>query len=89
MSEPIWTRYHMRLCVRGALRNKSFRVLLHDDGTEMNDDEAFHALCDVLKSGKEYVPIGECDNWDDEKGCLGHPPALQRAVDEAMKGEPK
>lgn len=68
-----WTRHHMRLCVRGAIRNQMFGGLQHNDGRPMTRDEAFDALCDCLKAGKEYVPIGECDNWDDEKGCLGHP----------------
>lgn len=73
-----WTRYHMRLCVRGAIRNQMFGGLQHNDGRPMTRDEAFDALCDCLKLGKEYVPIGECDNWDEEKGCLGHP---KRAVE--------
>ncbi len=69
-----WKRVHLRLCVRGAIRNQSFDGLQHNDGRPMTRDEAFHALCDCLKAGKEYVPVGECDNWDDEKEqCLGHP----------------
>jgi hypothetical protein len=69
-----WTKYHMRLDVRGAIRNKSFDGLQHDDGRPMTRDEAFNALCDCLKSGKEFVPVGDCDNWSDSEGCcLGHP----------------
>jgi len=65
--------YHMRLCVRGALRNQMFGGLQHNDGRPMSRDEAFNALCDCLKAGKEYVPVRECDNFDEEKGCQGHP----------------
>lgn len=70
---PKRTTYHLRLCVRGAIRNRMFDGLQHNDGRPMSRDEAFNALCDCLKAGIEYVPVGECDNWDAEKGCLGHP----------------
>lgn len=67
------TTYHFRLSVRGALKNQSFDGLLHNDGRQMTREEAFTTLRDSLKAGHEYIPMGDCDNWDDEKGCLGHP----------------
>jgi hypothetical protein len=46
----------------------------------MTRDEAFEVLCDCLKAGKEYLPIGDCDNWDDDRGCLGYPVSLAEVV---------
>jgi len=78
------TEFHLQLCVRGAIRNRSFTGFQHDDGRPMTRDEALQALCDCLKAGKEYIPLGQCDNWDDEKGCLGHPVEEQDAAKMAV-----
>lgn len=67
------TKYHFRLDVRGAIRNKSFSGFQHNDGRTMSKDEAFDALCELLKAGKDFIPVGNCDNFDERKGCLGHP----------------
>ena len=66
------TKYHMRMSVRGALRNRSFDGLEHDDGRPMSRAEACDTLLELLKQGKEYIPVGDCDNWDGER-CQGHP----------------
>ena len=65
--------YHFRLSVRGALRNRSLDGFSHSDGRPMTRGEVFDSLCDALKAGKEYIPVGECDNWDEKEGqCRGH-----------------
>jgi hypothetical protein len=38
----------------------------------MTAREAFNALCDELVKGRRVLPCGECDNFDFQKGCLGH-----------------
>jgi hypothetical protein len=48
-------KYHLRLDVRGAIRNKSFSGFQHDDGRSMTKDEAFEALCDLLGHMNTYV----------------------------------
>jgi hypothetical protein len=31
-----------------------------------------NALLEELSQGHENMPMGDCDNFDDKKGCLGH-----------------
>ncbi len=66
------TTTHFCVSVRGALRNRNFAGMQHNDGRPMTKDEAFDALCDELAQGHEVVPMGECDNFDFKKGCQGH-----------------
>lgn len=30
-------------------------------------------LCDELAKGRRVLPLGECDNFDYQTGCQGHP----------------
>ena len=63
---------HCCMSVRGALRNRDYTGIMHDDGRPMTKSEAFDALCDELAKGHEVIPMGPCDNFDFKKGCLGH-----------------
>jgi len=63
---------HFCMSVRGALRNRNFGGMNHNDGKPMTEYEAFETLCDELAQGHEVVPMGDCDNFDFKKGCLGH-----------------
>lgn len=72
---------HVSLSVRGALRNGAWRKhadgslvgsCTHDDGRHMTEHEIFTHLCDALASGQEFLPYGECDNFDPKSGCHGH-----------------
>jgi hypothetical protein len=68
---------HLCLDVRGALHNWSDRefkgVFKHDDGRPMTPREAKDALMDEIAKGHKVIPCGPCDNFDFQKGCLGHP----------------
>ena len=69
------TSFHLHVDIRGVLKNQSYRnggFKHHPDGRRMTDLEAFDALCDQLAKGHTILPLGNCDNWDNEKGCLGH-----------------
>lgn len=71
------TTMHMRWDVRGLLRRplsylgkQGFR---HDDGRKATGAEVRDWLLDELAKGHNYIPLGQCDNFDyKEKGCLGH-----------------
>ena len=68
-------KYHLCLPVRAALRwnkNQLDGILTTDDGRPMTIDEVFNTLCDELSKGHEVLPIGDCDNFDWKKGCMGH-----------------
>jgi hypothetical protein len=68
--------YHMYLNVRGALLwpKSKLKGMLVDKttGRYLTPDEARNALMDELSKGHEVIPIGECDNFDFKRGCLGH-----------------
>lgn len=70
---------HMRLDVKGALRNwgkrqlKSFASAFTVDGRQCRTaDEARDALLQCLSEGKLFLPMGECDGFDFKTGCPGH-----------------
>lgn len=66
-------RYHLRLDVRGALRNRSFDCLAHDDGRPMSRSEAKAELESLLARGVEFIPAGDCEGFYPEGHCPGHP----------------
>lgn len=47
--------------------------ITRDDGSRFTADELKQAFVDELAKGHEVIPLGECDNFDYKKGCLGHP----------------
>lgn len=34
--------------------------------------ESYEATMEALRNGPKRYPIGKCDHFDEEKGCLGH-----------------
>lgn len=76
--------YHMRIDVRGAIANlrgwptepSGYR----DHGREITRAEARDGLLDELAKGHDYLPLGECDNFDFKSGCLGHSADVLPAV---------
>lgn len=66
------TTRHMSLNIRGAILNKDYSWFSRDDGTPASLREAESFLLDRLALGERFLPIGECDNFDHQKGCLGH-----------------
>jgi hypothetical protein len=47
-------------------------IFFDDNGNAMTDAEARIALQERLDAGDKYIPSGNCDNFDPQKGCLGH-----------------
>lgn len=73
--EPPYTQTHMRLDIRGVLMNWSdtrMRGVFSDDGRELSPHEAKAMLLDKLANGHEYLPVGDCPDFDPKKGCPGH-----------------
>jgi len=68
--------FHLCLDVRGALHNWNDRqmagVFTRDDGSMMTIREAKDSLMDELVKGHKVIPCSPCDNFDYQKGCLGH-----------------
>jgi len=67
------TKIHMCLSIRGAIRNKMFSGFTDKNGRKLSRNEAENFLFDQLAEGKKVLPIGDCDNFDYQTGCLGHP----------------
>lgn len=66
-------KYHISLSISGAIRNKSFKGFADDKGNPMPPKVAEAHLKIMQYEGKKLMKIVDCDNWDEEKGCLGHP----------------
>ena len=69
--------FHLCVSLRGALMNWSDRewrnCVTDDDGRTLTPMEVKSYFLECLAEGKRVIPIGEkCDNFDFEKGCLGH-----------------
>lgn len=78
---------HMCMDIKGALNlirkrkdnQKSFAD--HDDGRAMTYAELREFLYDALGEGKRVLPMGDCDNFDYQRGCRGHYTCITRDVD--------
>jgi hypothetical protein len=70
------TDYHLCLDLRGALMNWSDRqfkgAFTHDDGRKMTAREAKLALMEEIAKGRKVIPCAPCNNFDYERGCMGH-----------------
>lgn len=72
------TIIHMSMDIIGALRRmenqraKTKSCFFNDDGTQATVGQARIFLYEELSKGRKVLPVGECDNFCYEKGCLGH-----------------
>jgi len=48
-------------------------MLNRDDGSPASDQEVRDYLGDLLAKGWRLIPVGNCSNFDPQKGCQGHP----------------
>lgn len=75
------TSYHLSQSVRGALVNWSEENwrdarswIRRGDGTPFPSAASLKvAFLDHLTKGHEFLPMGDCDNFDFKTGCRGHP----------------
>lgn len=67
---------HMSANINGMLRNykrKKMDGLLEDNGKPLNDREARAYLQECLAKGWRLIPCGDCEGFDYQTGCPGHP----------------
>lgn len=70
------TTIHMCLDIRGALRwpKRMLKGMFRDDdGRELGAEEARERLMDELAKGRRVLPYGDCEGFDYQTGCPGHP----------------
>ena len=68
---------HLCMDVQGFLmhhnRKKDYEKMFRDNsGRILSSDEARHHLLNELAAGHRVIPMTGCDNFDFQKGCLGH-----------------
>lgn len=88
-------KVHLCLDITGFLMNNTRKedyrgMFKHDDGRLMSTDEAKRELLRQLSLGRKVLPLGDCDNFDFQEGCLGHAdesPASFRPADIPKNGE--
>ncbi|HLI94245.1 MAG TPA: hypothetical protein VKU83_11565 [Puia sp.] len=68
-------RRHLSMSVDGALKMKrKLHHLLQDEtGKLLTDKEAREHLRECQARGIKKIMVGDCDNFDPIKGCMGHP----------------
>jgi hypothetical protein len=72
-----YTKHHLALSIEGCLINMKGRNLngfaTDKNGHPVSGKDFRKYLRDSLKKGWKVIPMGECDNFDYQNGCLGHP----------------
>jgi hypothetical protein len=55
-------------------KQKDWKKVLIDEttGKYLLPEESKRQFIKWISEGKKVVPIGECSNFDYQKGCLGH-----------------
>ena len=69
------TKWHVCLDITGGIKNsKSLCGCIETDGVTLNTPKEVRAfLRGQLAMGRRVLPVGECDNFDYQTGCKGHP----------------
>lgn len=69
---------HLCISITGALKNwkpKEWEYLAKSNKKTIEQAKAHFQ--DAKAAGKRVLPMGECDNFDFQKGCLGHENKMQ------------
>lgn len=71
-------KYHMCVSIAGALNRfnpKDWVDVCRDPNMKrfLYPLEVKYRLLDMREKGMKVFPLDGCDNFDDQKGCLGHP----------------
>lgn len=69
------TKWHVCLDIARGIKNaKSLCGCIETDGVTLNTAKEVRAfLRGQLAMGRRVLPVGDCDNFDYQTGCKGHP----------------
>lgn len=70
------TTRHMQWNIRGALKRSDKDldgIMEFEDGTLLSGKQARQYLTECLAKGWRVFPIGNCEGFDYQTGCPGHP----------------
>ena len=68
-------KVHMKMDINGCLMrsdNEIDGIMTDNSGNELSAPEIRKRLKECLGKGWKYIPVGECDNFDYQTGCMGH-----------------
>jgi hypothetical protein len=78
-ADGVKRKFHICQSVTGPLRawtkkdwKKATGYITRNDGTKYSPDELKECFLEELSRGHKVIPIGVCDNFDYEHGCMGH-----------------
>lgn len=65
---------HLSLDIDGGIQNaRLLKGCITVDGRALNTVKEIRAfLCEQKAMGRKVLPMGDCDNFDYQKGCIGH-----------------
>lgn len=69
------TIHHMSLDIAGGIKNaRMLRNCITVDGRLLRTEKEVKTfLREQQALGRRVLPMGDCDNFDYQVGCLGHP----------------
>lgn len=69
------TKCHCRLDISGGIKNaRMWRNCITVDGWLLRTEKEVRAFFREQQAmGRKVLPIGDCDNFDYQTGCMGHP----------------
>lgn len=75
---PMLKKFHSSYNILGMLKSMERKksttksIFQNEKGQFISVGEARNFLYENLSKGRRVMPMGECDNFDYRKGCLGH-----------------
>lgn len=74
MLKKFHSSYNILGMLKSMERKKSTTksIFQNEKGQFISVGEARNFLYENLSKGRRVMPMGECDNFDYRKGCLGH-----------------
>jgi hypothetical protein len=80
------TRIHMCVDIEGVLRrsDRDLSNLFSEDGERRPGKYVRDWLKLQLAQGKRVLPMGECEGFDFQTGCPGHPIEKETASDASL-----
>ena len=73
MTQKFHTSVNITGLLRATKRKSLNRLFTNDEGKALSDKEARDYLNECLAKGWKLIPAGDCDNFDHQTGCQGHP----------------
>lgn len=69
------TRFHCCLDISGGIKNaRMWRNCITVDRRLLQTEKEVRAFFREQQAmGRKVLPIGDCDNFDYQTGCMGHP----------------